>query len=127
MHIEGYREEGSMTTPFDMMLGNHVSRYRVAGETVRRAALFNGRIALRSMELGGELQGRIKRDQKFIFEHGVKSWRRLVFLVFILSCTLSQLWSNLSALLRISLNNFMAWVPINTITKMIGIHAENKF
>jgi hypothetical protein len=79
------------------------------------------------MELGGELQGRIKRDQKFIFEHGVKSWRRLVFLlVFILSCTLSQLWSNLSALLRILLNSFMAWVPVDTITKMIGIHAENK-
>ncbi|KAF9649474.1 D-xylulose 5-phosphate/D-fructose 6-phosphate phosphoketolase [Thelephora ganbajun] len=70
MHIEGYREEGSTTTPFDMMLRNHVSRYHVAGEAVRGAALFNERIALRSMELGGELQGRIKRDQKYIFEYG---------------------------------------------------------
>ena len=70
MHIEGYREEGSTTTPFDMMLRNHVSRYHVAGEAVRGGALFNERIALRSMELGGELQGRIKRDQKYILEHG---------------------------------------------------------
>jgi len=70
MHIKGYREEGSTTTPFDMMLRNHVSRYHVAEEAVRGAALFNERIALRSMELGGELQGRIKRDQKYIFEHG---------------------------------------------------------
>ena len=76
MHIEGYREEGSTTTPFDMMLRNHVSRYHVAGEAVRGAALFNERIALRSMELGGELQGRIKRDQKFIFEHGVGEFYR---------------------------------------------------
>ena len=70
MHIEGYREEGSTTTPFDMMLRNHVSRYHVAVEAVRGAALFNERIALRSMELSGELQGRIKGDHKYIFEHG---------------------------------------------------------
>ena len=71
MHIEGYREEGSTTTPFDMMLRNHVSRYHVAGEAVRGAALFNERVALRSMELNGELQGRIKSDHKYIVEHGV--------------------------------------------------------
>jgi len=70
MRIEGYREEGSTTTPFDMMLRNHVSRYHVAVEAVRGAAVFNERVALRSMELGGELQGRIKRDQEYIFEQG---------------------------------------------------------
>jgi len=70
IRIEGYREEGSTTTPFDMMLRNHVSRYHVAGEAVRGAALFNERIALRSMELSGELQGRIKSDHKYILEHG---------------------------------------------------------
>ena len=75
MHIEGYREEGSTTTPFDMMLRNHVSRYHVAGEAVRGAALFNEHIALRSMELGGEIQGWIKRDQRYIFEHGTGEFK----------------------------------------------------
>ena len=70
MHIEGYREEGSTTTPFDMMLRNHVSRYHVAREAIRGAAQFNERIALRSMELSGELQSRVKRDQRYIFKHG---------------------------------------------------------
>ena len=82
MHIEGYREEGSTTTPFDMMLRNHVSRYHVAGEAVRGGALFNERIALRSMELGGELQGRIKRDQKCITERGTGEFCRILVAIF---------------------------------------------
>ena len=47
-----------------------MSRYHVAGEAVRGAAQLNERIALRSMDLGGELQGRIKSDQKYILEYG---------------------------------------------------------
>ena len=81
MHIEGYREEGSTTTPFDMMLRNHVSRYHVAGEAVRGGALFNERIALRSMELGGELQGRIKSNQKYILEHGTGEFKLFLGIV----------------------------------------------
>ena len=41
-----------------------MSRYHVTGEAVRGAALLNERIALGSMELGGESQGGIKRDRK---------------------------------------------------------------
>lgn len=37
MSIEGYREEGSTTTPFDMMLVNHVSRFHVAARALRAA------------------------------------------------------------------------------------------
>ena len=47
-----------------------MSRNYVAGEAVRGITLFNERIVLRTMELGVELQGRIKYDQKYIFEHG---------------------------------------------------------
>ena len=57
-----------------MMLRDHVSRYHVAGEAVRGAAIFNERIG--SMELSGELQGKIKRDQKDIFEYGAGEFRR---------------------------------------------------
>ena len=45
IHIEGYREEGSTTTPFDTILRNHVSRYHIAGEVVRGAAVFTGRVS----------------------------------------------------------------------------------
>jgi xylulose-5-phosphate/fructose-6-phosphate phosphoketolase len=35
MSIAGYKEEGSTTTPFDMMLVNHVSRFHVASRALR--------------------------------------------------------------------------------------------
>ena len=70
MHIEGYREEGSTTTPFDMMLRNHVSRYHVAMEGVRGATVVNERVALRAMELNSELQSRIKEAQRIIYATG---------------------------------------------------------
>ena len=73
MDIAGYREEGSTTTPFDVML-----RYRVAGEAIRGAALFSKHIAPTSMELGGELQGRIKRGQRRIFGHGAGESCRVI-------------------------------------------------
>ena len=68
--IEGYREEGSTTTPFDMMLGNRVSRYHIAMEAVRGAALVSERVALRAMELGSQLQSRIKEAQRVIYATG---------------------------------------------------------
>ena len=70
MRIEGYREEGSTTTPFDMMLRNHVSRYHIAMEAVSGAALVNERVALRAMELNSELQSKIKRTQRVIYATG---------------------------------------------------------
>ena len=70
MHIEGYREEGSTTTPFDMMLRNHVSRYHVAMEAIKGATLANERVALRAMELSSELQSKIKQAQRIIYATG---------------------------------------------------------
>ncbi|KAF8514034.1 D-xylulose 5-phosphate/D-fructose 6-phosphate phosphoketolase [Gautieria morchelliformis] len=39
--MEGYMEEGTTTTPFDMMLRNHVSRFHVAAAAIRGGALHN--------------------------------------------------------------------------------------
>ena len=36
-HVRGYREEGSTTTPFDMVVLNQVSRYHLAIEALRHA------------------------------------------------------------------------------------------
>ena len=68
--IEGYREEGSTVTPFDMMLRNHVSRYHVAMRAVRGATFVNEREALRAMELSSELQSKIKQAQSIIYATG---------------------------------------------------------
>lgn len=67
--IEGYREEGTTTTPFDMMLVNHVSRYHVAMQAVRGAARWNEKVSTRLIELLAELQHSVKRCRKYILEH----------------------------------------------------------
>jgi xylulose-5-phosphate/fructose-6-phosphate phosphoketolase len=36
-HVRGYREEGTTTTPFDMVVRNRVSRYHVCLEALRRS------------------------------------------------------------------------------------------
>jgi xylulose-5-phosphate/fructose-6-phosphate phosphoketolase len=36
-HVRGYREEGTTTTPFDMVVLNETSRYHLAAEAIRRA------------------------------------------------------------------------------------------
>ena len=43
MTIQGYREEGTTTSPFMMMLLNKTSRYDLAADAVRSAALINPR------------------------------------------------------------------------------------
>jgi xylulose-5-phosphate/fructose-6-phosphate phosphoketolase len=36
-HVRGYKEEGSTTTPFDMVVLNETSRFHIAMDAIRRA------------------------------------------------------------------------------------------
>ncbi|MFC0110360.1 phosphoketolase family protein [Kibdelosporangium aridum] len=36
-HVHGYQEEGTTTTPFDLLVSNNMSRYDLAADAVRRA------------------------------------------------------------------------------------------
>ncbi|CUS13496.1 unnamed protein product [Tuber aestivum] len=64
--VAGYNEEGSTTTPFDMMLRNGVSRYHVAIQAVRGGAKVNGVVAVRMVTVIGELQHRIRKTEEHI-------------------------------------------------------------
>jgi xylulose-5-phosphate/fructose-6-phosphate phosphoketolase len=68
-----YMEEGTTTTPFDMMLVNEVSRYHVAKAAVRGASMRNEQVRLRQHELLSELDRDIKEAREQIFENGVDS------------------------------------------------------
>ncbi|MCJ1314060.1 hypothetical protein MMC25_007740 [Agyrium rufum] len=65
--IEGYAEEGSTTTPFDMMLRNRVSRYHVAEHAVRGGSLRNEKVRVMSNDLVSELREKIREVKEFIF------------------------------------------------------------
>lgn len=68
--ISSYMEEGSTTTPFDMMLRNQTSRYHVMMQAVKGAAKVNPKIALNLVEILGELKHQIVKVQQFILKTG---------------------------------------------------------
>lgn len=67
--INGYMEEGSTTTPFDMMLSNNVSRFHVAKAALRGAARCNEHVQLYQHELSTELDQNMVDTKRFILEN----------------------------------------------------------
>lgn len=66
--IASYMEEGSTTTPFNMMLLNHTSRFDVAIKAVQGGAKRNEKVRMRMHELVSQLNHEIKETQKYIVE-----------------------------------------------------------
>ena len=64
--ISSYMEEGSTTTPFNMMLLNRTSRFHVAIQAVNAGSRRNEKVKLRLHELVSELQGEMKDVLDFI-------------------------------------------------------------
>ena len=70
-HINGYQEEGTTTTPFDMNVRNGTSRYQVASQAVRLASDRNPRVAVRTSELVHKYEYILVAHRKYIEENGV--------------------------------------------------------
>jgi xylulose-5-phosphate/fructose-6-phosphate phosphoketolase len=75
-HVRGFNEEGTTTTPFDMVVRNEMSRYHLALEAVRRASPMAGR----SAALVEHCETMLARHQTWIREHledmpDVREWK----------------------------------------------------
>jgi len=68
--IECYKEEGSTTTPFDMMLRNNVSRYDVVEAAIRGGAKHNKKIELEMTTLLGEVRHQVTKAHEYIMATG---------------------------------------------------------
>jgi xylulose-5-phosphate/fructose-6-phosphate phosphoketolase len=68
--IECYREEGSTTTPFDIMLRNNISRYHVMEAAIRDGAKHNPRVALDITSLLAETRHQISKAREYIMATG---------------------------------------------------------
>ena len=65
--MKGYREEGTTTTPFDLLVANGVSRYHLAIEALRLAPGW-------STAAGDLVEGyerRLDEHRSYILEHGI--------------------------------------------------------
>ena len=68
--IEAYGEEGSTTTPLDMMLRNRVSRWHVAEAAVKGGSRRNERVKLDMHEILSGLRHQIEKTKQYVWEHG---------------------------------------------------------
>jgi xylulose-5-phosphate/fructose-6-phosphate phosphoketolase len=76
IHVHGYNEEGTTTTPFDMVVLNKISRFHLAALAVKQSSLPAERIA----ELVADLDAREAEAVRYTREHfedpaEIRDWR----------------------------------------------------
>jgi xylulose-5-phosphate/fructose-6-phosphate phosphoketolase len=64
-HVRGYREEGTTTTPFDMVVLNQTSRFHLAMEALERAR----RQPAHTEQLLDECRGILQQHHRYVREH----------------------------------------------------------
>jgi len=76
LHVHGYREEGTTTTPFDMVVLNQMDRFHLVAAVVDRLPQLGARAAY----IKQELQEKLIEHKQYIVEHGddlpeISGWR----------------------------------------------------
>jgi len=76
IHVRGYKEEGTITTAFDMTVLNDLDRFHLALDAIDRLPQLAGTAALVKVELNATLA----RHRSYIREHGrdmpeIRDWR----------------------------------------------------
>ncbi|HEX3269580.1 MAG TPA: phosphoketolase family protein [Ktedonobacterales bacterium] len=65
IHVRGFNEQGTTTTPFQMCVLNGISRFHLAAEAIRRTP----RLSDRATELIAECESRIEQSVVYAYEH----------------------------------------------------------
>ncbi|HVW22140.1 MAG TPA: phosphoketolase family protein [Opitutaceae bacterium] len=78
IHVRGYKEEGTITTAFDMTVLNDLDRFHLAQDVIRRLP----QLGARGAHLYERLQDKLLVHARYIREHGqdlpeVRDWRWL--------------------------------------------------
>jgi xylulose-5-phosphate/fructose-6-phosphate phosphoketolase len=76
IHVRGYMEEGTITTPFDMTVLNELDRYHLAISAIDRLP----RTGDRGVALQAQLRDKLRAHKKYITQHGedmpeIRQWR----------------------------------------------------
>ena len=75
-HVRGYKEEGTTTTPFDMVVLNNLDRYQLALDVINRIPRLSGQ----RQKATDRYWSTIERHKLYVSEHGkdmpeVENWR----------------------------------------------------
>ncbi len=76
IHVRGYKEEGAITTPFDMAVLNEMDRFHLVMDAIDRLPLLAGR----GDRLKQEMRDRLVDHRQYIYERGedmpeVRDWK----------------------------------------------------
>ncbi len=76
IHVRGYKEEGTTTTPFDMTVMNELDRFHLAGDAIARCPGLHARGAHTQQWL----RDKLIEHKQYVHEHGddmpeVKNWK----------------------------------------------------
>jgi xylulose-5-phosphate/fructose-6-phosphate phosphoketolase len=66
MHVHGFREKGTTTTPFDMVVLNELDRYHLAIAAIERIPA----LAREGMSARQAFQAKLIEHHRYIREHG---------------------------------------------------------
>jgi xylulose-5-phosphate/fructose-6-phosphate phosphoketolase len=66
MHVRGFREKGTTTTPFDMVVLNELDRYHLAIEAIERVPA----LASKGMSAKQKFHSKLTEHHRYIREHG---------------------------------------------------------
>ena len=69
--LNGYREEGSTTTPFDMHVRNRTSRYHVVIQAAEKIARRHPAVAARAEEIIRLHEQKLREHRSYALENGV--------------------------------------------------------
>jgi xylulose-5-phosphate/fructose-6-phosphate phosphoketolase len=76
MHVRGFKEEGTTTAPFDMVVLNELARFHLVGDVIDRVPSLGARAACAKQYLLGKLL-----DHKaYLHKHGedlpeIRDWK----------------------------------------------------
>jgi xylulose-5-phosphate/fructose-6-phosphate phosphoketolase len=76
IHVRGYRDEGTTTTPFDMVVLNNLDRFQLALDVIRRIPRLSNQVEKATARYWTDME----RHKLYISEHGddlpeVRDWR----------------------------------------------------
>jgi len=66
LHVRGYKEEGTTTTPFDMCVLNDIDRFHLVGDVVDRVPHLGAQAAYAKQAI----RDRLIEHKQYIYEHG---------------------------------------------------------
>lgn len=76
LHVRGFKEEGTTTTPFDMAVRNDIDRFHLAADVVNRVP----KLGYRAASFKQHLRDRLIEHRHYIAEHGqdmpdIRDWK----------------------------------------------------